>query len=538
MPASPLALGSAGIARFNADAVTISVDFGAEGIVPTEHRSAARLAIAAMDVLPGSGDQQRFELMEIASDDFRTLMAVMHEREHYRSFISTPVGLFIWRLFQCTGVNVNFVCRLLTKYELTSGLTAPILDFAKSAGAGLVGDEARRPQIRDGAIVARVMRDGDALREVIDETETYTRCLNALLDDRTVTVGDFLELLNRTLAFAALRSDFPAHPTVTTRLDPHALLHSDGIYTLRELLEGAARLTEFSWVRGYPHWNPDTWRAQYCTGVYGTVFNAVHAHLGAIDIGRALIDLSLMAPIDPCFGPDHFLLEDLHPGHRFRRLLTETSRSVLRKSAIAQDLIAIEARCGLIPAHRVAGAMSQVPLVIYGRWGGTPGRSGLDSKVEDRHVLTTRFYQLMERKFHANLKLRAEHPALDLVGNDSKLRPRPDPSNAELSNFEVFNDYCRMNVYTAAESDEWLRFFHCLRAACLNTVHLALVTGVPATNLRRLADLALRRAAAESKSEADKKQALESLRSAFEIDALVGMFFGPAVADYVKDQLL
>jgi hypothetical protein len=66
------------------------------------------------------------------------------------------------------------------------------------------------------------------------------------------------------------------------------------------------------------------------------VFNEVHKRIGRVDIGRALIDLSLMSPIDPRFGGSTFLLEHVHPGHRFSRLLKETSRSVLTKTNLGR----------------------------------------------------------------------------------------------------------------------------------------------------------------------------------------------------------
>jgi hypothetical protein len=56
---------------------------------------------------------------------------------------------------------------------LEFGAQAGALNFAKSVTEDLVGEENTRPQIRDGKIVPRVLRDGVAVREVIKETETY-----------------------------------------------------------------------------------------------------------------------------------------------------------------------------------------------------------------------------------------------------------------------------------------------------------------------------------------------------------------------------
>jgi hypothetical protein len=534
-----LSLESSGIARFNADAVIVSMDFDVDGVVSSEHRSAIQIAIDEIKVIPGSGyENQRFLLADMSLDDLKAMMTLSHEREHYRSFISTPLGLFMWRLFQCIAVNSGFICELLRKYDLTSGFSVPLLQFAKSATADLVGDEATRPQIREGNIVPRVVRDGVATREAIEETETYIRCVNVLLNGDSVTVGEFLEILNQTIAYTALRSDFSTFPTIITRLDPLAPLHGEGIYSVRELMEGASRLQEFIWVKDYPHWNADEWRAQNCTGVYGRVFNEVHKQIGVVDIGRSLIDISLMTPIDPCFGAQTFLLEDLHPGHRFSRLLKETSRSPLTKSSLGRDLIKVEIEAGLIPAHRVAGAITGRPLVTTGRFGGTPGRSGLNNETEETYVLTTRFYELMERKFQANLKLRAEHSTFDLIDR-SENRPRAALANSELPNFELFNNYCRMNIYSAGESDNWLRFFHCLRAASLSLVRLALVTGVPPTNLSRFVTLALQRAASECGTDVETRRlSLENFRSTFQLEAMVDLFLKPPISDYVKEQFL
>jgi hypothetical protein len=146
----------------------------------------------------------------------------------------------------------------------------------------------------------------------------------------------------------------------------------------------------------------------------------------------------------------------------------------------------------------------------------------------------------MENKFHANLKLRAEHSPVDLLGI-SENSPRLALGIAEFPNFEICNNYCRMNIYAAEEHDEGgLRFFHCLRAACQNTAYLALVTGKPAVNLSRFVELALRRAASEGKTKTkdEKIQELELLRSKFQLQTTVKMFLPPPMSDYVLGQLL
>jgi hypothetical protein len=140
-------------------------------------------------------------------------------------------------------MDVAFFCRLARQSGADAEFRLPITDFAAKVLSASPGREAVRPMIHDGEIVPRRIRNGPYVAEVVQEVQTFGDFISALLDGGGITVAEFVQLMNQALARAALRSDIPLFPTITTRLDPEAPLYQDGVFNIARAdgRRGAAR---------------------------------------------------------------------------------------------------------------------------------------------------------------------------------------------------------------------------------------------------------------------------------------------------------
>ena len=274
--------------------------------------------------------------------NWRPAVALIHECTHFWQWIGTTLGFHTTRLTMAQSVLSRLTLKLLDEAGV-SAFPVPLEDLPLSKIP---------PSARDDISYARDMwqcieRYKTALhgyRDVCVGHEEFAKrvfptaykalirfdCLNQQFGDGSATDYNLAE---------SKLADYSFHLTPSRTVSPQLTLGRGVQYSLggRVLLEGAACCQEgklLNHLRNLGTLSSADWRAralQIGESFYGTSFALLHENLprktSAIAALPYLLDLAFMGLFDPLYVvpfADTIAWRDVHPGHRFLRILNAT----------------------------------------------------------------------------------------------------------------------------------------------------------------------------------------------------------------------
>lgn len=265
---------------------------------------------------PPSADN--FDWQQCCERERRLILAIYHERDHLAFYLSSPVGLLIWRCYHILSQGVRFFCKKFDEVG-TVKFDGRLSDWYKEKGF---------EQLRQGVLEGRAAPDlvaqhgperaaeicHETMLDLCDEWDSIETLLDVLTTGdeyelkrfRDWTLKDFAELAQEAYGWLCKRSGLPMAfewvPSRDAANNDAPLFPEDARFNALNIYEAAARFHE---LQLFPHFENFTeadkewWRKEFIHGLYKPAFDAV----GGLDsdpfVARAYLGMSCSTPIDP-----------------------------------------------------------------------------------------------------------------------------------------------------------------------------------------------------------------------------------------------
>jgi hypothetical protein len=256
---------------------------------------------------------------EASVSDLAPIMVRMHELAHYRSTMSTPFGLFLFRLTVLTSSTMQYVCRRIKveiggEYEVAWPFKAWFLEN---------GHRLISPSTMLAPGYPLMYHLGNKLLEA----EAYNDFSSTLLFKGKTTVGSLCNQWNSILGLIKIQHELEAIPTITSRLSPDLEPANIDEFSILSLFEAIARLDEIRLLHsfGLSSEKVEDWARGVFHKEYGAVLSYVFEACD-YDVRKTavLLDWTLLGPADPMFAEEEHLIEEVHPILRLSALLSES----------------------------------------------------------------------------------------------------------------------------------------------------------------------------------------------------------------------
>lgn len=364
-----------------------------------------------------------------------------HERQHYVQLMSSPIGLLIWRTLNSLLTATQWLISTSSRSTAAVHAGAPLVNWYKSKGRdALLQDPPSPPtnwksEILDSARARHYRETIIAdLDRVIDEIDTLSSFLEAIIGRPKISIGQFIEIANKAYRYIAISSDLKKTTLWTTNLDPNLPLLPEGYFSLTELLEAQSRL----WERGIlenAKANADLlqqWEDNCLHGVYGPAYKFVMNSLGDVTFSTIAIDVSLQTPIDlACLATrsSELRVEDVLPSWRIPKVVKALCADFWDSKTAKYRVLEGIAKHAKIPTPK-EGLEIAANVALSG-----PMSWGADSKLTmGEYFGFANFFQHAQEEFKRAFNARLNNPLVFLgVGQLSGPPFRPV--------VEVYSDY-------------------------------------------------------------------------------------------------
>jgi len=247
--------------------------------------------------------------VQASIEDLQPILTPEHERHHFQQLMTTPYGLYLWRLMTSLTSSLEYSLRVIREETEVAPDRLPFTTWYQESGTQLL------PTGEVGG--SRIAK----LHRTMVEASAMSEFLLALMGRRKLTIGQFLELANTSQAEVCRAADLPMQAIWTTRLDPDTPYLPDGYFSTSEIIEAAARFKELGLIRGTaPDANQaleEAWRGQALHGIYRPAFEYLEKKLVHYIPCAFAIDLSMLGRLDPVThtsAGEEILFEGTHPG--------------------------------------------------------------------------------------------------------------------------------------------------------------------------------------------------------------------------------
>jgi hypothetical protein len=274
------------------------------------------------------------ERPEVPEDELVEMMEAhltwIHEDAHFHHTLSLPIGLFMWNLNQFRRQLISALFLHLSTLSGEDVIGLPLKRLAQ-----LIQEQG--PSTFEESEILERVRQWELLEEC---QNTYCGTGATLVEEAIGTLYAAWHLMatrwHASAEGSAMYAGYTSGRTrLVTDLEGQAGVPPDPYLTPENLCEAHARLCELVIIRelGLPSEVKDrlvgTRMNDYC-GPIGIIVGALGDEVDALAVGLCL-DLSLAAPIDPYyarFWQSEMRFEDMHPGYRLLRLLTDASDEI------------------------------------------------------------------------------------------------------------------------------------------------------------------------------------------------------------------
>jgi hypothetical protein len=275
-------------------------------------------------------DSVAFNRMSIRQSE--AFLTLIHEREHYARFFSTPFGLLVWRSLNVLSLGVRVTALEVSKFGAPNFQGKSLTDwFATEGQDWLRGRLQSNPEIADTVLkpysvsFARYLITMNRINERLISVYSF---LGELLGETQLTLGELAHSANRAFNHLAFESDIKNLVLWETRYPTlPALPANNSMFTVRDLLESAARMKEYEIIQvsGNREGFGETWKKNHLGGKQGAAFDLVLKVTGNPVVARVVFEVAFSSKIDiACFAdsqPERLYIEDVHPSWRFYRLI-------------------------------------------------------------------------------------------------------------------------------------------------------------------------------------------------------------------------
>jgi hypothetical protein len=263
-----------------------------------------------------------------------------HELCHYQSLVSSPFGMFLFRLLGAISSCVQYVSlKIASEYGAVYKPNLPINNWYLESGKYLI-DESKKfsPDL--------------PLRKFLEaklfEAQLYRTLETQILYPKDCLVGNLCDILNRSLRLLQALHQLPKVPKVISNYDYDSLAVENAELSTVSLLEAISMSGELQLLIGFKVSSDilHQWESTRLQGIYRTVFEYVSEQLShSMKRANLAFDISLFGQIDPVFcDEDEILLEDIHPVMRLKRvipLISDLPDFALKPEKIKKSVIAI-----------------------------------------------------------------------------------------------------------------------------------------------------------------------------------------------------
>ena len=342
-----------------------------------------------------------------------SVLTWIHEQDHYKVLLSTPVGLLLWRIEQCLAVDVYYLRRKFPEIEQGSF-----------------------PSLFD-AIHHEINFGPSSRMERQDEVELTSRgafnlrnFLCVMLLRTEVTVSQFIKIADFAFGYLAHRSGLRMpKANWATGLDHDRKLLTADQPTLLEIIEASARARELLNMNRHrvSQETISQWWEASIFGVYAPAFDFLMSELGDASWCKIAIDLALASPIDPCLSSEGPLaIETLLPSYRLAPIcqsIKDRVWDVGKDGGMGEFLYdGMLVGLGFPSASEMYRKLSGMDLSVNARWGGSIEASaeniadeGLEDLQEAEEFFNKYFgseehLKYLESRYRANFSERTRDP--------------------------------------------------------------------------------------------------------------------------------
>lgn len=287
---------------------------------------------------------------ECSREEQSSILVHFHEHDHLVVLLSSPLGLLLWRCDQVLKIGASW---FLSKVALAGlqNIRPPMTKWYKENG----GREHFRQAIERGKLPSEmsvphgelvvVMSTLDKMDSVCEELDTIHKLKDIIFGsdiDSELTIGEFLQIVNRANDYLSIRSDLPKAIPWSTALDHSSKLFDGSLFkhiNARHILEAIARIREFDMLRimGAGKAEMAEWHDKAIFDVYKPVYEGLR-RIGLESIpARNLCSAALDGSIDPACvdrSQKSVSLEDTLPWLRLNRLAEAYQKSGMKQSEL------------------------------------------------------------------------------------------------------------------------------------------------------------------------------------------------------------
>lgn len=350
------------------------------------------------------------DLKEISAARIDQELTLRHEVSHYRQLMTTPFGLLLWRTYNSILSHAEYIARALLDIEPPVDFSVPVHKWVMQHPVSQLAQAGHRFSAhRSTGSPLGLMQIAPFIDRFSQDVQTLSNFLEALLEGKCATVGEFVTLANDAFDALSVPSDMRAFKPWRTRLAPETPFKRD--FSCSEIIEACARFEERRVLELLPDGvdRIEAWEARNIHGVYAPAYRYLQERLGDTDAALAIIDVAFMSPIDLAFSgmtKHELYVEDVLPHFRLPRL-AEAATQIFWPEA-DEDLHAflgttLARQAGLLPPSDVARHGAEVAYHGPTSWGSDHRLAGRDDETNPEHI-----FRFAENDFRRAMRWRAE----------------------------------------------------------------------------------------------------------------------------------
>ena len=176
-------------------------------------------------------------------EEISPILVRHHELAHYRSLVSSPFGLFIFRLLTALSSSFQYVSRKIAGETKSNYMPDhPYVNWFYEKGRFLI----ERTKIIDSNHSLR-----KHLENKMFEIHLYKHLINNLMHQNSLRVGELTNLINDSLRLIKIQQEISDFPKITSKLSKDSFLVKDQSLTVESLIEAIARISELQGLTSF-----------------------------------------------------------------------------------------------------------------------------------------------------------------------------------------------------------------------------------------------------------------------------------------------
>ena len=223
---------------------------------------------------------------ELTLEEKLSVLLHFHEQDHIVAFLSTPVGLLLWRCNHILYIGAQWFLKKIEQANVDQ-ISTPIVKWYLHDGgkkqlqnAVYKGNLPKYIDVNKNGTIHRqeIIKKFDSICEELDSIKMLIDIISGKKINSNLTIGSFLDIANTAYKYISIRSDFEHEIKWTTKLNYELKLYElecFGHINALNIFETLARIREEDLLKAVEADQSELneWKTNAWTDVYNKVYS-------------------------------------------------------------------------------------------------------------------------------------------------------------------------------------------------------------------------------------------------------------------------